>query len=617
MSTISQTTTILANSMAWALIHSLWQGLLLFALLFVLLKTVPGFSTRLKYYLSYGAFTALFVWFGETWVSQFERLKGMFELNYGSMDVAPMQIIISDIKTVSEPVALVSAPSFSSQLLHFIEQNVPVIMTIYIAGLAFMLLRFVINIYSLRALRTQGISEPDNQWNKLVEVWRRRFTISRPVKLFLSAKINVPIMLGTLKPVILLPIATINHLTSGQLEAILLHELAHIKRQDYLLNMLQTAGETILFFNPFVWLISRIIRQQREDCCDDLVVANTASPLQYAQALAILEQGRSNDQQLALAATGNRKHLLNRIKRIMVMKKDSPGYGQLSILLLSFITLAFIGAMCTFTTSIAQRTRGDMSDTTKKKMVIENNQISIDSGRNKPPVLIESKPVESVKVFGSKEEMKWIDDSITEEQRFWDALGNQDTTSISFFTKDSILVFAKLFDDPLKINRIFKRIQTVLSHAPFEYDNEIMREALTSELRKAYKNIINPELDMLIDKQVDKYIAKNIKQNETVRIKKVNMNFKRPDNDSTKISSANKDSAIESNPLLIAAKEMEADGLLHFSHFLIELLHGELYIDNVKQPKEITDKYAKYFQKNSSVEHWDGVKTKSWKKDEK
>ena len=405
-------------------------------------------------------------------------------------------------------------------------------------------------------------------------------------------------MLGTLKPVILLPIATINHLTSGQLEAILLHELAHIKRQDYLLNMLQTAGETILFFNPFVWLISRIIRRQREDCCDDLVVANTASPLQYAQALAILEQGRSNDQQLALAATGNRKHLLNRIKRIMVMKKDSPGYGQLSILLLSFITLAIIVAICTFTPSIAQRAKGDKSDTTKKKQVIENNQISIDSGRNKTPFQFESKPVESIKVFGSKEEKIMMDDSIADEQRYLEALKNPDTTTLYLVTKDSIIIKSDMFDNPLKINRIFKGIKSLA--VPEQSDIENFRSELRSSIKNSYKSIHYPQLDALIEKAINNLVTP-IKE---WQVKEKGSWHMISDWRMSYLDSLNAVYSIvkDSSKGLIDMKVWWRSSYCFPTKFSIIKINGQLYLNGRKQSQEILDKFGKYYEEGKGIE---------------
>jgi bla regulator protein BlaR1 len=129
---------------------------------------------------------------------------------------------------------------------------------------------------------------------------------------------------GFLKPVILLPITLSTYLEAEEIEAILMHELAHIKRNDYIINLLQQVITTLLFFNPCVLLINKIIGEERENSCDDLVVDSTKAPVVYAKALFKLEQNRQNELQLALAVTGKKYQLLNRIERIMKTKKQMP-----------------------------------------------------------------------------------------------------------------------------------------------------------------------------------------------------------------------------------------------------------------------------------------------------
>jgi hypothetical protein len=119
-----------------------------------------------------------------------------------------------------------------------------------------------------------------------------------------------------------------NNLSAEQLEAILLHELAHVKRNDYILNIFQSIVETTLFFNPFVWWISKYIRLEREHCCDDMVIAHTVQPLHYAKALVALEEYRFTTNPMAMAAADNKQHLFYRIKRIMEMKTSHLNYSQ-------------------------------------------------------------------------------------------------------------------------------------------------------------------------------------------------------------------------------------------------------------------------------------------------
>src|SRR5690606_27960227 len=140
-----------------------------------------------------------------------------------------------------------------------------------------------------------------------------RLGISRRVRLFASTRVDVPTALGWLRPVVLLPASALTGLTAAQLELILAHELAHIRRHDYLVSLLQGVGEALLFYHPLTWWVSRTLRVEREHACDNLALAATgAAPLALAESLARLEVGRALPAP-ALAATG---HLLPRIRRL-------------------------------------------------------------------------------------------------------------------------------------------------------------------------------------------------------------------------------------------------------------------------------------------------------------
>src|SRR5262249_55483729 len=140
-----------------------------------------------------------------------------------------------------------------------------------------------------------------------------RLRVRMPVKLVESALVEVPTVIGWLKPMILLPAAALAGLDPRQLEALLAHELAHVRRHDYLVNLLQTAIETLLFYPPAVWWLSRRIREERELCCDDLAITVCGDGMVYARALATMEELRSAPA-LTLAADGG--SLLARIRRI-------------------------------------------------------------------------------------------------------------------------------------------------------------------------------------------------------------------------------------------------------------------------------------------------------------
>lgn len=149
-------------------------------------------------------------------------------------------------------------------------------------------------------------------------------------------------VVGHIRPVILMPIGVLAGLPAAQSEAILLHELAHIRRYDYLVNILQRWVECLLFYHPAVWWISRVIRAERENCCDDLAVAISGNAQEYAVALAALEQNRWRGREAAVAASGG--SLVKRIRRLLYPKVTSsvwtPLFAALILLTTAMVALA-------------------------------------------------------------------------------------------------------------------------------------------------------------------------------------------------------------------------------------------------------------------------------------
>ena len=151
----------------------------------------------------------------------------------------------------------------------------------------------------------------------------------------------MPTVIGWLKPVVLLPASALAGLAPNQMEAILAHELAHIRRHDYIVNLLQTVVETLLFYHPAVWWLSRRIRAERENCCDDLAVSLCGDPVAYAAALAELEGLRSTTGELVLAATGG--SLLQRVRRLLGVPTHAgraPGWLAAGLALLVVISMS-------------------------------------------------------------------------------------------------------------------------------------------------------------------------------------------------------------------------------------------------------------------------------------
>jgi hypothetical protein len=171
-----------------------------------------------------------------------------------------------------------------------------------------------------------------------------RVGVSRPVQLLASSLVEVPTVVGWFRPVVLMPVAALTGLPPSHVEALLAHELAHVRRLDYLLNLLQAIAETVLFYHPAVWWVSEQIRAEREICCDDLAIAASGDVLNYVRALAELESFRLPRSSQMLTANGG--SLLNRIRRLIGQTPslhDLPGPGP--VVVMSLLCIFGIGAM--------------------------------------------------------------------------------------------------------------------------------------------------------------------------------------------------------------------------------------------------------------------------------
>ena len=196
----------------------------------------------------------------------------------------------------------------------------------------------------LRRVVRRGSPGADNV-RHAVDALAQRMRVSRPVRLVESAWVRVPAVVGVLRPVILLPLAALSGLSPSQLESILAHELAHVRRHDYLVNLLQAAAETLLFYHPAVWWVSRRVREERELCCDDEAAEACGDPVLYTRALADLEALRAPPAALALSARGG--SLARRVRRLLGAEEPVRPAPVAGILVACCVVVALAAARLT------------------------------------------------------------------------------------------------------------------------------------------------------------------------------------------------------------------------------------------------------------------------------
>ena len=298
-------------ALGWAIAGSFWQMGLLW-LVHQLIFVIP-FRQRPE--VKHGS-AVLLLGSGTAWfmVSFFLRLEKLREMQ--------SYIYRIDPETVKIPA------NTSYSLMNLVtegEKFLPYFSAAYLLVLAFLFFRLAQGILITHQESHSKHLQPALNWQHFVDRICVQLNINREVIVYLSETITVPATAGFIKPVILLPVATLNQLTISQAEAVILHEIAHIKRFDYFINIIVSMVETLLFFNPFARLFSISIRKERELCCDDFVISYQRDPHSYAHALLSLEKSR-NTLKLAIAATGTESLLLGRVKRILQIPDQQVQY---------------------------------------------------------------------------------------------------------------------------------------------------------------------------------------------------------------------------------------------------------------------------------------------------
>jgi beta-lactamase regulating signal transducer with metallopeptidase domain len=308
----------LAEAIAWSLLHLLWQGALVAGILGAALALLSHQSARTRYGVACGALVTLLILPVATAIRIYEPTTAALERTVAPIDSTQGSNLESTDQPIATEVQSEVAPTplwieFEQLLLASTRRHLPAVLLVWLTGVLFLSLRLLAGLRRANELATQDRTPASPEWQRVMARLCARMNLRRAITLIDSATVEVPTVIGWLRPVILLPLAALAGLSAQQVEMVLAHELAHIRRHDFLVNLLQAVVETLLFYHPAAWWISRQIRIERENCCDDLAVALCGEPLVYARALTQLEQARMNAT-VAVAATGG--SLLSRVRRL-------------------------------------------------------------------------------------------------------------------------------------------------------------------------------------------------------------------------------------------------------------------------------------------------------------
>ena len=334
-----------AYALGWTLLNSLWQGLLIVFLLMIALFFLRKQKAAVRYWAGVGAM-ALFL------------IVNVFTFySYTSSDASTILKKNSSVLLTETPIELApsipnivastgpSTPRWQETALGFFDHYMPVLVLLWLIGMMLLSLRFLGELTIIQYLRHRHVQPVSDHWNEQVKRFANQLGLRKNVSLLQSLRIDSPMVVGIFEPVILVPLGMLSNLPPEQVKSILAHELAHVKRHDYLINLLQSLAEVLFFFNPAVWWLSSYIRAEREHCCDDLAIELTGDELNFVKSLAQLEMQRADYSSLAMAWLGNSPgSVLSRIQRVVHQNRQWQ---------LPYRIFSCIGALCLFILCLA------------------------------------------------------------------------------------------------------------------------------------------------------------------------------------------------------------------------------------------------------------------------
>ena len=333
----------MAQAIGWALLHLLWQGALVAAALAGVRAVLPERSANLRYAASCAALVLIVVLGVGTAFRSY--VPGPAAQSVVATATHSLRPAVHVAATVALSSVVTAAPNREAVRAFVSAANrmLPAIVMVWLLGVFVCSLRLIVDGLRVRRLVTRGASAARAPWPHVTRRLADALGVRHAIRVLESAAVEVPSVVGLMRPAILLPASTLTGLTPAQIEMIIAHELAHVRRHDFLVNLLQATVETLLFYHPAVWWISACVRAEREHCCDDLAVSVCGNPLQYARALSRLEELRGSPVPLAASAAGG--SLLERVRRLVLGSRPAagnPAKAAAAVAVFSCVALAVV-----------------------------------------------------------------------------------------------------------------------------------------------------------------------------------------------------------------------------------------------------------------------------------
>jgi bla regulator protein BlaR1 len=320
----------LVGALCNTLLHSLWQGIVLSVVAGLIVICTRKASSALRYNLLISALAFFAIGVSVTFVGQYRQGGGV---PVAERLIQPVQLSGAHIATDAGPQTVpASQPGFTDRVYGYLSGHHNTIVLVWFLIICIRSLQLGVGLYGTYRFKRVQVRAVDDHWPERMRQLADALGIRQSITLLESGLAKVPMVIGALKPVVLVPIGLLTALRAAEVEAILIHELAHIRRRDYLVNLLQSLMEIVFFFNPAVLWVSGLIRAERENCCDDLALAQQNNRVDYMRALVSCEEYKLAAAGYAMAFAGDKNTLLGRVKRMSSNRNHSLNVFEKTVL---------------------------------------------------------------------------------------------------------------------------------------------------------------------------------------------------------------------------------------------------------------------------------------------
>ena len=646
------------STIGWTIIHSLWQGFLISLLLSVILIFTNNKSSRLRSTVSYLALILLFTISLRT----YRELNSNYSRNHHSStsteslsrqeNPSKIEQILANAFPTEKSKSIILECTYLTK--NFLSANINLIVLLWFAGIILLSIRLLGGIFYTQRIKSREVIPVNHFWNKQILSLTNKFEITKRVTLLQSKLVDFPITIGYFKPVILLPLELISGIPQSQLKIILAHELAHIKRADYILNIFQSIIEVLFFFNPAVWWISKTIRTEREYLCDDLAIETCGNSTTLAKALLFVQNRNYTQTKIAMAAIGNKHSLMGRIKRMTHSKKENKVFTTALTITSLLLLIAFVACSnldgeivkkSKLPTKMSEVEYASTSSSTTESAFASSEK---DSKEDASSTIVISSAKNSSRAANAMDDDKGIKLSFHEKNVKWEAYFEDDKLVELFregklvpeneFSKHEDFVYRRYDEftenmaeldiqmDELKIDLSeLKNIKINFDSQAFALEMEEMTRELKeglSELKifnseefaqemKEVKLELNKELAELKDFDFDIEFDFDELNENLKNIKNIKIDLSGLDKDMAsfeiELGELKKELKILKYFLIDLKEGLVDDGYLEDENFKLELTETKMLVNNKRLPNNIHQKYLDLYKEHYCKDLDDGI----------